>query len=60
MAIDVRNVSKRFGEFVALNDVSLEVDGRLADRAARAERLGQVDAAADHRRARAPRRRRAS
>ena len=38
MSIAVRNVTKRFGEFVALDDVSLDVDERLADRAARPER----------------------
>src|SRR5919201_1247500 len=27
MSIDVRNVSKRFGDFVAVDDVSLEVEG---------------------------------
>ena len=41
-----RDVTKRFGDFAALDDVSLEVARRLADRAARAQRLGQVDAAA--------------
>jgi len=30
MAIDIRNVSKRFGDFIALDDVSLSVpDGSL-------------------------------
>ncbi len=52
MSILVRNVSKRFGDFVALDDVSLDVESRRADRAPRPERLGQVDAPADHRRAR--------
>ena len=37
--ISVRNVTKRFGEFVALDDVSVDVDERRAARAARAERL---------------------
>ena len=55
MSISVRNVSKRFGDFVALDDVSIEVERRLADGAARAERQRQVDAPARHRRARAPR-----
>ena len=35
MSIEVRNVSKRFGDFQALDDVSVDVDERLADRAAR-------------------------
>ena len=54
--ITVTNVTKRFGDFVALDDVSLEVpDGSLT------ALLGpsgsrQVDAAADHRRARVRRR----
>ena len=56
MAIAVRKVTKRFGDFVALDDVSRRRRRRLADRAARAERQRQVDAAAGHRRARAARR----
>ena len=55
MSISVRNVSKRFGDFVALDDVSVEVTGRLADRAARPERQRQVDAPARDRRPRAAR-----
>ena len=57
MAIVARTVTKRFGDFAALDDVSVEVAGRLADGAARPERQRQVDAAARHRRARAARRR---
>ena len=49
----VRNVSKCFGDFLALDDVSVDIDGS-ADRAARAERRRQVHAAADHRRPGAP------
>ena len=56
MAIEARNVTKRFGDFVALDDVSIEVRERLADRAARPERQRQVDAAARDRRARGRRR----
>ena len=52
MSIEIRNISKRFGDFQALDDVSVDVEQRLADRAARAVRLGQVDAAAHHRGAR--------
>ena len=44
--IAVENVSKRFGDFVALDDVSLEVpDGSLTALLG-PSRLGQVDAAA--------------
>ena len=39
MSIEVRNVSKRFGSFQALDDVSLDVDERLADRAPRPVRV---------------------
>ena len=46
MSISVRDVSKRFGDFVALEDISIEVAERFADRAARPERQRQVDAAA--------------
>ena len=55
MAIAVRQVTKRFGDFVALDDVSLDIAERLADRPARAERQREVDPAARHRRARAAR-----
>ena len=47
--------AKQFGDFVALDDVSIDVAGRLADRAARPERQRQVDAAARDRRARGAR-----
>ena len=58
MAIEVRNVSKRFGDFTALDDVSLTVrDGSLTALLGPSRRR-QVDAAARHRRARAARRRR--
>ena len=39
MAIAVENVSKRFEDFVALDDVSISVPEGIADRAARPERL---------------------
>ncbi len=58
MAIEVRDVSKRFGDFVALDDVCITRRRRRADGAAGAERERQVDAAADHRRARDARQRR--
>ena len=55
--IAVRDVRKSFGDFVALDDVSLEIpDGSLTSLLG-PERLGQVDAAAHHRRARAARQR---
>ena len=57
VSIEVRNVGKRFGDFVALDDVSVEHPDRAAHRPARPERRRQVDAAAHHRRARAGRRR---
>ena len=40
MRIDVRNVSKRFGDFIALVDVTLEVPEGSLDRAAGSERVG--------------------
>ena len=52
MSISVRDVRKQFGDFVALDDVSVEVAGGLADGAARPERQRQVDAPARDRRAR--------
>ena len=55
MGITVVEVSKRFGDFQALDDVSVDDPVRLADGAARAERQRQVDAAARDRRARAAR-----
>ena len=54
--IEVRNISKRFGDFRALDDVSHRRRERLADRAARPVGLGQVDPAPHHRGARAARR----
>ena len=52
MSIEIRDVTKTFGSFVALRDVSFAVGDRRAGRAARAVGLRQDDAAADHRRAR--------
>ena len=52
MSIHVESISKRFGDAVALDDVSLEVPSGLAHRAARPEWRRQVDAAAHHRRPR--------
>ena len=51
MGIEVDGIGKRFGDFVALDDVDLDGAVGRADRAARAERRRQVDAAAHHRRA---------
>ena len=51
--IEARGIVKRFGDFTALDDVSVDVPSGLADRAARPERQRQVDAAARDRRARA-------
>ena len=51
--ITVTGARKTFGDFVALDDVALEIPAGIAHRAARAERVGQVDAAALDRRARA-------
>ena len=42
--IEARSVSKQFGSFVALDDVSVEVPGGIAHRAARPERQREVDA----------------
>ncbi len=53
MRIDVHAVSKSFDEFAALVERHARGARRVADGAARTERLGQVDAAADHRRPRA-------
>ncbi len=58
MSILVRNVSKRFGDFVALEDVSLDVRVGCAHRPPRPERLRKVDPAPHHRRPRDGRRRR--
>ena len=39
MSIVVEGATKRFGDFTALDDVSIEVPGRLAHRPARPERV---------------------
>ncbi len=57
MGITVEGASKRFGDFQALDDVSIEVPERVADRPARAQRQRQVDPAAGDRRAGDARRR---
>ena len=54
MSIEVNSITKTFGTFTALNDVSLHVPDGRAGRPARPLRLGQDDAPADHRRAGAP------
>ena len=55
MAIRVRNVTKRFGDFVALDNVSVDIEDGDLYRAARPERRRQVHPAADHRRPRTAR-----
>ena len=50
MSITVRNITKQFGTFRAVDNVSLEYRRRFAGRAAWAFGLGQNDAAANHRR----------
>ena len=50
MSIEIPDVNKRFGDFVALEDVNVSTAHRAADRAARPVRRRQVHAAADHRR----------
>ena len=50
MSIEIKNVNKRFGDFVALEDVNVVAAHRAADRSARPVRRRQVHAAADHRR----------
>ncbi len=57
MSIVVDSVSKRFGDFVALDDVSLERARRLAHGPAGTERRRQVDPAARDRRPRDARQR---
>ena len=52
MSIEVRNVTKHFGDFGALKDVSLEVKTGELVGLARAVGFGQDDVAADHRRPR--------
>ena len=52
--ITVTDARKNYGDFAALDDVTLDIPVRLAHRAARPQRLGQVDAAAVDRRARGP------
>ena len=50
MSIELSNISKKFGDFVALDNVSLRHRDRRAGRAAGALGLGQDHAAADNRR----------
>ena len=52
MSIEVRNVSKRFGDFVRRSTTSRSRSRRLADRTARPQRQRQVDAPPRHRGAR--------
>ena len=54
----LRNVRKRLGDKVVLDNVTLVVPARRQDRRRRAERHRQVDAAQDHGRARAAQQRR--
>ena len=49
MSIELRNISKRFGDFVALDNINLHGRDRRAGRAAGPVGLGQDHAAADHR-----------
>ena len=51
MSISVEHISKKFGDAVALDDVSLRGAHGLAHRVAGPERRRQVDSAAHHRRA---------
>ena len=53
--ITVTNARKNYGDFAALDDVTPRHPRGVAHRAARAQRLGQVDPAARDRRARGPR-----
>ena len=55
MSINVRGVGKRFGDFVALSDIDLEIPSGQLTALLGPQRRRQVDAAADHRRARAVR-----
>ncbi len=57
MGITVEGVEKRFGDFVALDDVSLDVPNGSLTALLGPERQRQVDAAARDRRARGARRR---
>ncbi len=57
MAIEARDVGKRFGDFVALEDVSVTVGDGALTALLGTERQRQVDAAADHRRPGDPRQR---
>ena len=52
MSIEIKDVNKRFGDFVALRRRVAEHPDRPADRPARPVRRRQVHAAADHRRPR--------
>ena len=56
-AITVRGANKRYGDFVALDNIDFDVPDGIADRAARPQWLGQVDPAAGHRGSRPARQR---
>ncbi len=55
MSIKVRGVGKRFGDFVALSDIDLEIPSGQLTALLGPSGGGQVDAAADHRGSRAVR-----
>ncbi len=55
MSIEVLGVTKSFGSFTALHDVSLKVESRPAPRASRPLRLGEDEPPPDHRGAERPR-----
>ena len=52
MSIQCANISKRFGDFVALDDVSLDVESGSLTALLGPSGSGQVHAAPDHRRPR--------
>ena len=55
MRVEIRHLTKTFGAYTALDEVSLDVARRRVLRPARSLRLGQDHAAAHHRRPRVPR-----